>query len=99
MFVIHSYAQNTFPATGPVGIGTTSPVASSLLDMRSTTRGLLTPRMTLAQRNLIGAPAVGLLIYQTDGTTGFYYYFGSGWVRLVTAAAANNLSNLPYNSF
>ena len=94
MFVIHSYAQNTFPATGPVGIGTTSPVASSLLDMRSTTRGLLTPRMTLAQRNLIGAPAVGLLIYQTDGTTGFYYYFGSGWIRLVTAAAANNLSNL-----
>ncbi len=95
MFVIHSYAQNTFPATGPVGIGTTSPVASSLLDMRSTTRGLLIPRMTLAQRNLIGAPATSLLIYQTDGTVGFYYYAGSGWIRLVTATGANtSLSNL-----
>lgn len=94
MLMLPGYGQNTFPATGPVGIGTTSPVASSLLDMRSTSRGLLIPRMTLAQRNLIGAPAVSLLIYQTDGTTGYYYYTGTGWIRLVTSAALTNLSNL-----
>ncbi len=94
MLVIRSNAQNTFPATGPVGIGTTSPVASSLLDMRSTTRGLLIPRMTNAQRNLIGAPATSLLIYQTDGTVGYYYYTGSGWSRLLTSAASTSLNNL-----
>ena len=73
-----SQAQNTFPATGPVGIGTTSPSTSSLLEIRSTSRCFLAPRMTLSQRNLIGAPAVGLLIFQTDNTPGFYYYNG-GW--------------------
>jgi hypothetical protein len=92
---IRSNAQNTFPATGSVGIGTTSPAASSLLEVRSTTKGFLAPRMTLAQRNLIGAPATGLLIYQTDGTAGFYYYYGSGWRQLLYAAGANtSLSNL-----
>ena len=92
--VLHSKAQNIFPATGAVGIGTTTPVASSLLDMRSTTRGLLITRMTAAQRTAIAAPATGLLVYQTDGYSGFYYYYGTGWTRLVTSAAATNLSNL-----
>lgn len=97
MLVIQSKAQNIFPAVGPAGIGTNAPVASSLLDMRSTTRGLLAPRMTLAQRNLIAAPATSLLIYQTDGTSGFYYYAaGIGWIRLATlqTAAATSLNNL-----
>jgi len=49
--VTGSNAQNTFPSTGAVGIGTTSPNASSLLEVKSTTKGFLTPRMTLAQRN------------------------------------------------
>ena len=94
VFAISSKAQNTFPATGSVGIGTTSPVASSLLEVRSTTKGFLTPRMTTAQRNAIGAPATGLLIYQTDGTAGFYYYYGSGWRQLIYSGANTNLSNL-----
>lgn len=55
-----------------VGIGTISPNASAQLDVNSTTKGLLAPRMTQAQRNAISNPAQGLLVYQTDGTTGFY---------------------------
>ena len=89
-----SNAQNIFPSTGAVGIGTTTPSASSLLEVKSTTKGILIPRMTATQRNAIATPATGLLVYQTDGTTGFYYY-SSGWKRLITSSGANTtLSNL-----
>jgi hypothetical protein len=62
-----------------VGIGTTNPDGSAALDITSTTKGLLIPRITTAQRNAIASPATGLMVYQTDGTTGFYYYNGSSW--------------------
>ncbi|MFD0964582.1 hypothetical protein [Pseudofulvibacter geojedonensis] len=62
-----------------VGIGTTTPDASSILDIESTTQGMLTPRMNQAQRNAIVSPATGLLIYQTNNTPGFYYYNGTTW--------------------
>ena len=55
------------------------PDASAMLDVVSTTKGMLIPRMTQTQRDAIGTPASGLLIYQTDNTTGFYYYDGSTW--------------------
>jgi hypothetical protein len=71
--------QMTLLQNGNVGIGTTTPDASSALHIKSTTKGLLIPRMTAAQRNAISAAATGLMIYQTDGTVGFYYYNGSSW--------------------
>jgi len=46
----------------------------------STTGGILIPTMTETQRDAIGSPATGLMIYQTDNTPGFYYYNGSSWV-------------------
>ena len=72
-------AQNIFPSTGAVGIGTTTPNASSLLEIKSTTKGVLIPRMTLTQRNAIASPAQGLMIFQTNNTAGFYYYDGTAW--------------------
>ncbi|HYK45526.1 MAG TPA: tail fiber domain-containing protein [Parafilimonas sp.] len=75
-------AQNTFPSNGAVGIGTTTPDASSLLEIKSTVKGLLIPRMTQTQRNAIATPATGLLIYQSDHTSGFYYYSGSAWTAV-----------------
>ncbi|MEZ4817429.1 MAG: tail fiber domain-containing protein [Flavobacteriaceae bacterium] len=59
-----------------VGIGTTSPNASSALDITSSNSGILIPRMTEAQRDAISSPATGLLIYQTDNSFGFYYFDG-----------------------
>jgi len=96
MFIIVSLsnAQNTFPSTGSVGIGTTTPAASSLLEVRSTSKGFLAPRMTSAQRAAIVTPATGLLVYQTDGTAGYYYYYGTGWRLLLYAAASQSLNNL-----
>src|ERR1041385_3582077 len=85
---------NTFPSTGAVGIGTITPDASSLLEIKSTAKGLLIPRMTLTQRNAIATPATGLMIYQTNNTAGFYYYNGSAWKALTPAGVNKSLSNL-----
>jgi hypothetical protein len=53
-----------------VGVNTGTPDASSALDITSTTGGLLTPRMTAAQRDAIAAPSQGLIIFCTDCASG-----------------------------
>lgn len=58
--------------------------ASSVLDVKSTSKGFLAPRMTAAQRVAIASPADGLLVYQTDGIKGFYLYISSAWNLLAT---------------
>lgn len=70
------------------GIGTTTPNASAKLDVSSTDKGILIPRMTSAQRGFISFPANGLLVYQTDGVIGFYVNSGTSaspsWLRINT---------------
>lgn len=62
-----------------VGINTTGAPAdtSAILDLSSTTRGLLLPRLTAAQRAAIALPATGLVVFQTDGTPGMYWNAGT----------------------
>lgn len=80
-----------------VGIGTTSPFSGSILDVESTDKGLLIPRVNIEDLNTI-APVVGggeesLLVYNTNVTTGkgFYYWNGSIWVTFsVTTYLFNN---------
>jgi len=70
-------------STAQVGIGTTNPDSSSLLDISSTDKGILTPRMSTAQRNAISEPANGLLVYDVDERA--FYYFEEDtedWVKL-----------------
>ena len=63
--------------------------ASALLDVKSTTKGVLVPRMSKAQKNAIVTPATGLLIYQdAPDSTGFYYYSGSSWLWLAAATTS-----------
>ena len=85
---------NTFPTTGSAGIGTTDPHPSSVLDMVSTSKGVLVPRMTKVQRDAIVSPATGLLIYQTNVNAGFFFYNGSSWTAISTQDANKDLSNL-----
>lgn len=77
--MVQSYAQ--------VGIGTITPNASAMLDVSSTTKGMLTPRMTTAQRLAITspAPADGLIVYDTT-LKSFYHYTTAtnSWVKLNT---------------
>jgi hypothetical protein len=63
-----------------IGVNTIYP--KSVLDITSTTSGILIPRMNQTQRDAIASPATGLLIYQTDNTPGFYYYNGSAWGQM-----------------
>lgn len=76
----------TMQLNAQVGVGTTSPDGSAQLDVSSTTRGALIPRMTAAQRVAIASAATGLLVYQTDGAAGFYYYTGSEWTNLLNGS-------------
>jgi trimeric autotransporter adhesin len=87
-------AQNTFPSTGAAGIGTTTPDASSLLEIKSTSKGILIPRMTKTQRDAVVNPATSLMIYQTNSSPGFYYYNGSSWAAILFKGANKFLSNL-----
>ncbi|HSR39943.1 MAG TPA: hypothetical protein VLL95_13600 [Phnomibacter sp.] len=72
---------SSLQAQNNIGIGTQAPHNSSVLDISSTTRGLLAPRMTTAQRNAIASPAKGLLVYDTD-LNGLYHYNGSAWASI-----------------
>jgi hypothetical protein len=77
-----------------VGVGTSTPAASAQLDVSSTTKGFLPPRVALVSTDNtsspISSPATGLLVYNTaevgSGATavtpGYYYYSGSAWVPL-----------------
>ncbi|MHA8083512.1 hypothetical protein ACST14_08825 [Aquirufa sp. A-Brett2-15D] len=75
-------------AFAQTGIGTTTPNASAKLEIASTNKGLLIPRMTDAQKTSIPTPANGLMIYQTDGLIGFYVNAGTSgtpaWTRVNT---------------
>ncbi len=83
LFIVLALPYMLMAQTGNVGIGTSTPHASAILDASSTTKGLLTPRMTKVQKNTIPAPAKGLLIFQDDvDSTGFYYYDGAAWLWL-----------------
>ena len=63
-----------------VSIGTTNiPVASAVLDVVSTTKGFLPPRMTTTQKNAIASPAAGLMVYDTTLNV-ISYYNGTSWI-------------------
>jgi len=70
-----------------VGIGTNNPHASAELEVNSSSKGLLAPRMSMTERNGIASPAKGLLVFVNDDSS-FYYYSGNNWQKM-TAAAEN----------
>lgn len=83
---VFAFALSTIYGNAQVGIGTNAPHASAQLEVSSTTKGALMPRMTESQRVAIATPAAGLLVYQTDGRAGFYYYTGGNWTQLQSGA-------------
>jgi hypothetical protein len=73
--------------TGSVGIGSnTIPNASAQLDVNSTTKGFLPPRMNTAQRSAISGLAAGLIVYNTS-ISQLEYYNGTSWTALVAGNA------------
>ena len=74
---------NTFYSSGQVGIGTTSPNAKAIIEIASTTQGVLFPRMTKVERDAITSPPIGLILFVTDDNEGLYIYKTSGWVQII----------------
>jgi uncharacterized protein (TIGR02145 family) len=72
-----------------------APDNSSMLDIKSTSKGVLIPRMTMEDRNAISSPASGLMIYQTDNNPGFYFNSGNSsspvWEVVATKAYVDAL--------
>jgi len=91
--IVSALSLYTAKAQNNVGIGTTTPAASALLDLTATDKGLLIPRVTLVAATNgttpVAAPATGLLVYNTGGamTAGFYYWDGTQWVQVGAGGA------------
>jgi hypothetical protein len=83
-------SSNLFNDGNKIGIGTTAPDQSALLEINSTNKGLLIPRMSQAQRLSIINPVAGLLVFQLDEISGFYYYSGLDWLRLISDNNSNS---------
>jgi hypothetical protein len=72
----------TVSTQAQIGIGTATPAASAQLDVSSTSKGFLPPRMDSTQRNAIASPATGLTIYNTT-IKAFQVYNGTAWYSTV----------------
>ena len=78
------------------GIGTTSPNASAKLDVYSTNKGFLPPRISLTNvydQTTIPNPVTGLLVYckgDAGLSAGYYYWNGANWATIATATSAGN---------
>lgn len=80
------------------------PDNSAMLDVKSASKGLLIPRMTMVQRDAITTPATGLMIYQTDNIAGVYFNSGTPSMPVWTMAGGDagqwmtDGTNIYYNS-
>ena len=93
-FLLFFLMFTTAVAQAQVGIGTATPTASAQLDVTSTTKGFLPPRMTTTDRDAIVSPAAGLIIYNTT-ISGLQIYSGSTWY---TASAATTMGAIAGSS-
>ena len=93
LFVWVLFSVQVFAQTG---IGTTTPNASAKLDVFSTNKGFLPPRVTLtsvSDGTTIASPAEGLLVYNLGSVglqAGYYYWNGANWATIATATSAGN---------
>lgn len=85
----------SLPTFAQVGIGTTSPGSSAALDIVSTNKGLLIPRMTTPQRQAITSPQTGLQVYDTTTNT-IWLNNGTAWVNESSIATAIDVNVIPH---
>ncbi len=85
LFSMNSFAQ--------IGIGTETPNASAILDVSSTTRGLLLPRMTTIQRDAIATPSAGLVIFNTTSNC-LNMFTGAIWNELCGTATQGLIATI-----
>jgi hypothetical protein len=101
LFVFLSLLSGIQAQNQNVGVGTSTPHASAMLHVNSTTKGFLPPRVTLTQRNQIPSPLNGLMVYETDNEKLFVHTDGdwkflidnSYWARSSTRGRVYNGSD------
>jgi len=77
---------------GNLGIGTSSPNANAILDVVSTTKAFMPPRMTTAQKNAIASPTAGMVVYDTN-MKGISFYNGTAWTTTNNKNVATKTAN------
>lgn len=77
---------------GNVGIGVTSPNANAILDVTSTTKAFMPPRMTTAQKNAVASPTAGMVVYDTN-MKGISFYNGTAWTTTNNKNVATKTAN------
>ncbi|MCK4815312.1 hypothetical protein KA005_06045 [bacterium] len=88
--VITSHAQVGINSDG------STPDSKAMLDVKSTTKGMLIPRMSTTQRGNISSPPEGLLVYDSTLHT-FVYYDGSFWVRFIAETTGTSANSPGFN--
>ena len=88
---LHVWSQNN------VGIGIANPDASAILDLTSSNKGFLVPRMSSVLRTSIPGPAKGLLVYDTDSSCTFFYT-GSAWQNMCVSTGGGKIDSVYFGS-
>ena len=93
------YAKNIYTTNAYFGINTASPNASAALDITSSSKGLLIPRLDIADLTTaapVTTPATSLMAYNTNTTTGpgFFYWSGSAWTAIGGSSSVSKIDDL-----
>jgi hypothetical protein len=93
------FVSFTLITNAQVGINSdgSSPDASAMLDIKSTTKGILIPRMTTAERTAIGTPATGLMVFDIDEAA-FWYYNGAAWSAIGGSSAFTSENGITHSN-
>ncbi len=84
-------AEKIFSQGMGIGPSSFTPNSNAILELQGTGKGFLCPSWASTSRP--GSPPTGLMYYQTDGSTGFYYYDGASWIQLTSNSSGNFILN------
>ncbi len=85
-----SFLASTVTFSQSIGIGIATPDATAITEIKSSSKGLLMPRMTTAQRLAISTPAIGLIVFDLT-THSFWYRDNTGWIETTPSSNTWNL--------